>query len=112
MTDSKHTPGPWESADYMKSTDPGFPIFHKPKQGPRIVIGWTADMGNLEIENANSKFLTAAPEMAEALAKISREEDLPTGGGLRAMDYAQGWNSAIQKLRSIARNALKKAGQL
>ena len=108
-----HTPGPWEMADRWGSRDPGFAIYHKPKRGPRIIIGWA----NPEREtDTDGELIAAAPTLlrerdnlraeAQRLTKVLRTiEDLThtTPADIYPHDYME----LCDRVNEIAQSAIK-----
>jgi hypothetical protein len=62
------TKGPWRTSLVASATS--LPIYTDAEQP--VLIGCTSSAGRQDM-NANARLISAAPEMAEALAKISAE---------------------------------------
>ncbi len=110
-----HTPGPWEwtyaigmdrkpndyEAEYLNGAD-GVSVISLKDDYPGY-----AECGEhliMEIEPADARLIAAAPDMAEALVKISK------GEGPLADDRTTHYWNVIQSNIEIAKAALAKAG--
>lgn len=79
MSDTKHTPGPWEVKYGVSQSDFGF-VVHEPTGG--IVCGHVDyTMGDcVELHKANARLIAAAPELLEACKKAVHRDRLDQCG--------------------------------
>ena len=70
MSESKHTPGPWEAVKETNSSR-GWLVWPSARecQEPYPIAGITLK-GKLGEEDANARLIAAAPDMAEALDNL------------------------------------------
>lgn len=65
MSDTKHTPGPWETSAIGHSKDSIQWDVYGPDAGDMI-----ADLSNLPNAEANARLIAAAPQLYEALQRL------------------------------------------
>ena len=65
--EEKHTPGPWEAVD-KRPQCAGFSIFHESQ-----FVAFVGDNDHLTPAAANARLIAAAPELLEALTRLSAQ---------------------------------------
>lgn len=105
MSGQKWTPGPWNTRNHGVIVGGPFHQFERGTAQRQIAMACViVDCEQAEAErDANARLISAAPDMAEALALLVQYDETPNGDGvLMMMRYAD----AI----TAARAALAKAG--
>lgn len=103
MSNTKHTPGPWERIVY-KTGERGFKII----SGKKPWITQVAEASEIYMDrgerHANAKLIAAAPELLEALIEANRfvkalKTHLPDG------DWKDAINAGVEKMEAIIKKA-------
>ena len=96
MSESKQTKGPWICYADLPSTEPNWHIITTDNK-MRVLANVHIEPGN-EMDEANARLITAAPELFEALKRLTAEAKLD------GMDKKAGWDCWI----SLSEEALAK----
>lgn len=105
MSETKHTPGPWDS---FKAHDGKF-LIHRRDSGYKSLIGFTASsdsLGHGGSEEANARLIAAAPELLEALETAVAQFDFTVAAMAKGQKVSM---SSLQNCAANARAALSKA---
>ena len=105
MSEAKHTPGPWRASLWKeRQGDTPCVMAH----GTPIAILHNCMITTDEERKANARLIAAAPELLEALEKITHEEPL---GTTKQVPEVTLWRT-IDSIKQIARTAIAKATKI